>query len=336
MDAVPAPRVDPTPPAGSASTYFDPTPCVHLGERIPGRPCGSTLHRCGYDGATCSRFVKCTGADRVCSQCPHRKTDESGAAARKPFAGPRRVVVPAPPDLKLAPRRRRAVVTVAVGDEGRDLFSATAGHMKAYADRLEADFVVLDWPGHPTWPMSAKFALGRVLDYYDRIAYVDADVLLRPGCVDLFDMCAPDEMGVVDELPYHRMSPQFGREAGYHKFREKMKLQPIKYLPWYFNAGVVVVPRSHKELLLPPPNPIPVSHCGEQDHTNSRLYDTGMKYRLMDRRANWQIWTDHEFRSAPPDAILHWSGAGSARSGRVTSIRHWALRFPVERQADTR
>ena len=43
--------------------------CRHLGERLPGQPCGSTLHRCGYDGITCSRFVPCKDAARVCASC---------------------------------------------------------------------------------------------------------------------------------------------------------------------------------------------------------------------------------------------------------------------------
>lgn len=36
---------------------------------MPGEPCGSTLHRCNLDGAVCSRFTPCRGADRVCRTC---------------------------------------------------------------------------------------------------------------------------------------------------------------------------------------------------------------------------------------------------------------------------
>src|SRR5262249_24540083 len=122
---------------------------------------------------------------------------------------------------------------------------------------------------------------------------------LRPGCVDLFEMCGPTEMGVCDELANQRMNRQFGREKGYQEFRRRMGFMSVPHLPWMFNAGVMVVPRSHAGLLLPPVSPIVPHHCAEQDHTNARLLDSGLPYRLMDRRANWQNWTDHGFQAAP-------------------------------------
>lgn len=46
--------------------------CPLLGEKIPGRPCGSTLHVCGLDRSNCSRYTPCTGAARVCQTCTVR------------------------------------------------------------------------------------------------------------------------------------------------------------------------------------------------------------------------------------------------------------------------
>jgi hypothetical protein len=207
--------------------------------------------------------------------------------------------------------------------------------MEAYARRLGADFVVLDWPGPDGWPMGAKFQIPRALDHYERIIYADADVLFRPGCLDLFALCAPNEMGVVDELPHHRQQPKFGLEASYQTFRRQMGFRDVAALPWYFNAGVMVVPRSHQKLLLPPEAPLAVApkgvgrHCAEQHYVNARLLDSGMPYRLMDRRGNWQTWTDWNFDTAPPDAVLHWSGDGHDRQKRVRSIQATAAKHPV-------
>lgn len=251
-----------------------------------------------------------------------------------PPAAPRSrgLVIPPPPPLSLTPARARALVTVSVGEEGRALLAASRGHMERYAQRVGADLVVLDWPGHPQWPMSAKFGISRVLDHYERIAYVDADILLRPGCVDLFDLCAPDEYGAVDELPWHRAQPRFGREKAYQRFRREMGFRDVKHLPWMLNAGVQVVPRAYRHLLLPPEKPIRPGHCAEQDLVNARVLDGFLegrvKVRLLDRRGNWQNWQDHGFRAAPPDAVLHWSGAGGARPSRAEQIREWAAREP--------
>lgn len=290
--------------------------CEHLGERLPGEPCGSTLRRCNLDGAACSKYTPCRDAARVCQSCTLRP-DPPGF-----------VTVPQPPPLDLQPTRPRALVTVVVGDEARACFASGGPHMARYAERVNADLVVLDWPGAAAWPMSAKFAIGRVLDHYERIAHVDADVLLRPAAVNLFDLCAADELGIADELPHHRLNPAFGRELAYQRFRATMGFARVPHLPWYGNAGVMVVPRSHQALLMPPARPLPVGHCSEQDHTNAVLLDSGTPYRLIDRRGNWQSWTDHGFRAAPPDAVLHWSGAGKDRVSRAEQMRKWAARFP--------
>ncbi len=43
--------------------------CAHLGDRIPGQPCGSTLHKCLKFDEVTTRFVKCVGATRLCAGC---------------------------------------------------------------------------------------------------------------------------------------------------------------------------------------------------------------------------------------------------------------------------
>ncbi|HEY1189190.1 MAG TPA: hypothetical protein VGE74_16170 [Gemmata sp.] len=326
-------------PAPSPLASARPLPCEHEGDVVePCRTCAGEARHV----RECDRHGRCTRTDAgkgvaVCAACPDYAPDPAllprrpvAALAPRPAdrpvlpARPGWLVVPQPPALPLTPTRARALVTVVVGAEAQRCFAASGPLMRRYAERVGADVVVLDWPGHPSWPMSSKFAIARALDHYERIAYVDADVLLRPGCVDLFAMCAPHEFGLCDELPWHRMSPRFGREAAYRKFRADMGFNHVPHLPWMANAGVMIVPRSHRELLLPPVGPMPVAHCAEQDHTNARLLDSGLPYRLLDRRCNWQNWTDPGFRAAPPDAVLHWSGAGGSRRDRAAEMERVA------------
>lgn len=233
------------------------------------------------------------------------------------------LTVPQPPPLNLSRTSDIALVTVAVGPEAAAMLAITEPYMRDYARRVAADFVKLDWPGHPAWPMSAKFGIARALDHYHCIAYVDADVLLRPGCVNLFTQCKPWEMGVVDALPFHRQNPKSTAEANHHEFRRSMGF-PAVDLPWYFNAGVMVVPKSHRELLLPPMTPMPNGFCSEQDHTNARLLDSGLPYKLLDRRCNWLWWTGLD--DAPPDAVLHFAGL---RFQRIKEMAKWAAAWPI-------
>lgn len=300
--------------------------CIHLGE-----PTGELVECPTCSGRTvklklriCAVHVRCTEAKQVegvacCVGCREKSLS---------------VVVPQPPALDLSPQSRTALVTVVVGPKATAMHEVTGPYMRHYARRLGIDYVVLDWPGHSSWPLSSKFGIARTLDHYERIAYVDADVLLRPDCLNLFNQCHPWEVGVVDELPWHRSMPQHKREPQYQAFRKAMGFADVP-LPWYFNAGVMVIPQSAKELFLPPVGPIPVAHCAEQDHSNAKLLESDHPYRLLDRRCNWQRWTDSGFVAAPPEAVLHFSGG---HWDRAKEIARWIENYenaavPASRQS---
>lgn len=241
------------------------------------------------------------------------------------------VLVPEPPLLHLSPRSDKAIVTVAVGDEAIANLAITRPYMEAYAERVGADLVVLDWPGHPQWTMSCKYAIPRVFDHYERIAWVDADVLLRPGCLNLFEQCEPDEYGFCDELWLHKRVHGHERvENDYYQWRARSGLPPLK-IRWYLNGGVIVAPRSHRQILTASSEPMWPGFLVDQEWQMTQLLQTRLPYKIMDRRANWQWWSDKGFREAPADAVLHFSGL---TQGRTAEIARWASRFPLDAAAD--
>lgn len=67
--------------------------CAHLGERVPGQPCGSQLMRCKLHGGTTTRFNKCSHADRHCPTCEDNttraKTTVAAPAAPAPAFAPK-------------------------------------------------------------------------------------------------------------------------------------------------------------------------------------------------------------------------------------------------------
>lgn len=302
-------------------------PCVHEGAVIEWcKSCGPSEERHVRD---CDVHERCTRstvgpAVRGCDRCPDYAAGADGGADSPHSSG--RVSIPEPPRLDLRPTSRTAVVTVAVGEVGRELLAASGPAMARFARRVGADFVVLDWPGHPAWPMSAKFAIPRALDHYERIVYADADVLFRPGCVNPFDLCGPTEFGACDELPWQLLDPyrRHGVLTNYERTRRETGLAAEAVPPWYFNLGVYVASAEHRPLLDAPTVPVRPYHCGEQDLINARVLAAGTPVRLLDRRANWQNWTDAGFRHAPADAVLHWSGGGHDRTRRVADMRERA------------
>lgn len=284
------------------------------------------VYECSLHG-TCTLADAGQGVTACCQTCP----DKTPTPARNVNW----LIVPPAPRLELQPVLKRAVVTIAAGAEAEALHAISGPLMAAYADRIGADFRVLDWPGHPLWPMSSKYAIPRALDdhLYERIVYLDADVLVPPGAVDLLKLCEPDEFGAFDELPFIRRQPQFHQEASAQQYRDAMKFPRVETLPFYFNCGVMVASRQHRDYLEAPTAPMPIGHCSEQHHTNAVLLDAYLagltKIKALDRRANWQNWTP-DFDQAPPDALRHYSSGGPRRKRRIADMREAAAAFTKE------
>lgn len=240
------------------------------------------------------------------------------------------IPIPEPPPLDLTTKHSRAIVTVATGEYGRAMLEISGPLMERYAARVGADFVVSDWPGVESWPMSAKYGAWRALDHYERIVYFDADVILRPAAVNLFDACEPDEVGAFNELEFHKKNPQHRVERHFRSLRELMGF-PHRPVDCYVNCGVVVVPKS-QQCLLSPPAAIPPYHCAEQDLFNARLQagraEGCVKFRNIERKCNWQHWLDHKFKRAPADAVLHFSGMDWEPLVRLDRMRDVANATP--------
>lgn len=259
-----------------------------------------------------------------CRVCGHRKYKCMACAALEPPPLPplegAEVVVPAPPLLTITPKLPRCVVTLALGAEAEAMLAVAEPFFARYAERCGADFHVMrDFRGHPAWPMSAKFGLARYLRRYSHVAYFDADVLTRKGAVDVFALAGGADFAACDTLTHHRLRNN-QVPARYAQFCERYGYAPP--LPFYFNCGVWVArPRAHDALTVPN-HPIIAAHCAEEWCVNARL--GGLDVRCIDRRANWQNWTDPGFREAPADAVLHWSGGGLERIDRAKQMEEVA------------
>lgn len=296
------------------------TRCVFRGERLPGQPCGSPLIRCLFDGVTASTIGDCSEAKRSCQSCPHFQA----TAVQSGF-----VRVPQPPPINLAPTRRHALVTVATGQRAADLFAVSGPLMRAYANRHDLDFVVLDWPGPDGWPMGSKFQIPQTLYYYERIIYVDADVILREAVPNLLHRVDRGRIGLWSDLA-DVLVVGHGFVGEFLDFRSKVGLphkSPFR-LSHYWNTGVFTADREHATYFTVPKQPIPILHCSEQHWWVSQLIDRQAPVQEMPREFNWQWWADPHFkhRSVPDDAVLHFSGwpATESHESRVQAMKRYA------------
>ncbi|MCY7295433.1 glycosyltransferase family 8 protein [Alteromonas sp. a30] len=92
---------------------------------------------------------------------------------------------------------KKAIFTIAIGNDN-PMYKAALESFKHYAQKVEADLIVTDSPrfdikienpkylAHPAW--SEKCRIGELLEEYDRVLYLDADMLITPDARNVFDV----------------------------------------------------------------------------------------------------------------------------------------------------
>ena len=97
-----------------------------------------------------------------------------------------------------------AVVTVAIGAEFREIAALTHPFMEGYASRIGADFVSLHRQAEN--PYLEKLRLGDYLGLYERVLFLDTDVIVRLDCPDLFQLVPADCFGAWLAHLIHRIA----------------------------------------------------------------------------------------------------------------------------------
>ncbi len=172
-----------------------------------------------------------------------------------------------------------AIVTLVTGPEWANLAEITLPSQREYAERLGVDFIVLkqrafSHPGYDKWQIAELF------DRYARLIYIDADIIIRPDCPDLFALVLPECVGGENEL---QSFPE--RAQHLSRFSEQLGLVPIS-CPFYLNAGLFVVSNNHRSLFRTPelvPKGIPRA---EQSHFNYRLISERVPIRILSPEFN--------------------------------------------------
>lgn len=141
----------------------------------------------------------------------------------------------------------RAVVTASVGDAFTELGRVTQPLMETYARRCGADFVVIDKPalaGRFGLPARyEKFQLFDLLDQYERVLFLDNDILVSPDAPDVFLHVPVEAFAAASETGFSRAALDI-----------ELTQQVLGALPWrmpYFNTGVMVASAVHRPLFDP-------------------------------------------------------------------------------------
>lgn len=106
---------------------------------------------------------------------------------------------------------KKAIFTLAIGDN--PMYKAAVESFRLYAEKVGADLIVSDelhykinikdpkYSASPAWP--EKLYTAELLEKYDRVLYLDADIMVTPWARDIFEEYQDlDTVYMFDEGPY--------------------------------------------------------------------------------------------------------------------------------------
>jgi hypothetical protein len=205
----------------------------------------------------------------------------------------------------------RAVMTIASGPQVGEIASLTTPRLAAYARRLDADFISLNLPSQ--FPHFEKFRLYDFLAMYDRMVFLDIDVIVNDSCPDLFALVSEEQFGAW-------LASRHTRAFEPNIADVQQKLGDIGWSGDYFNSGVMVVSRAHRQVFARPFE----YYDGYADQTliNYRVQRAGLP--IFD--LGWRL--NHTGRVELPQErftshIIHYAGGGHTPGmDRAEQIRH--------------
>ena len=195
-----------------------------------------------------------------------------------------------------------AIVTLCVGRLYEMIGSISHPLMKSYADRIGAAFIVhRDFGSHEIGPYMKLELMHALLKEFDRVAFLDTDILIRADAPNVFDIVPDDSLGLFDEGSVIERSQAWAEvfaKLGY-------PVNPMAQLgegPVYYNTGVLVASGKHRGLFIPAA--MEVDAFAEQSFLNFRLWDRKAKVFNLPYRFNrihavgeltGEVWDDSYF-----------------------------------------
>ena len=188
------------------------------------------------------------------------------------------------------------VVTVCIGNAADGLEAQSIPAMRAYAARCDADFRVIRSVGDCQHPKYAVMQIHDLFKDYERILYLDADVMVRPNAPDIFASHPAGKFYARNEAEWMPRSWCVG-------FLDQMNAKcgtSLVYDGIHFNGGVQLADRAHRELYRMPPWDVT-----KKENTFYDAHIVKNQPWFNHRRALLEIpfaWLDEEWNAVMGDA----------------------------------
>lgn len=181
---------------------------------------------------------------------------------------------------------KHLVATLCYGPTGAAMAALSMDLMRDYARRVGADFFVLSEVSGEPPPLDdmkrihASLALAmldkmrflrQALKEYDRILWVDLDILVRPDAPDLFALVPGTHLAMADECATGNDWQVWFCHQHMVETCQQERLPIPDTKGRYFNCGLMLIPSGSDWLFAPRINPVSHPWC-EQSLVNVRLF----------------------------------------------------------------
>ena len=196
---------------------------------------------------------------------------------------------------------KTAVVTICSGSFFERLAVITHPTIEAYARRIGAEFIVWrDFAGH-TMPHYQKLELGKLLNDYDRVLFLDTDILVRDDTPDLFQLVPEDSLGMLEESKF------VDRKVDTIQFMMAVGHDARTWDGKYYNSGVMVLSKRHQPLFVQPATEW--DHFKEQTFLNLMIARVKPKIFSLPYRFNRMYFMDWLYGEDRCDCyLIHYAG----------------------------
>lgn len=202
--------------------------------------------------------------------------------------------------------KKRAVVTLCIGKRYEAIARVTHATLRAYARRCSADFLVLSRrQGEQVF--FEKLRIRSLLNDYERVLYLDTDIIVRADAPDLFARVGEDELAMYPEGDF---APE--RRDGMIAYLTRLD---VPYLLWngkYYNTGVILASAQHRDIFIMPEDELVERFTGpfmEQDYVNLMILLRQPKMAELDYRFNRMFFIETSAREHRLDSyFVHYAG----------------------------
>jgi hypothetical protein len=206
--------------------------------------------------------------------------------------------------------KKFALLTLTIGDHYQNLSKITYPTLKRYAEKIGADFIpITEQKISQTTPHWEKFQILDYLNKYERIIYVDTDILIRKNCPNLFEIVPESKLGIYNECPFVP-----GRDYAILKASEDYGSKDFKWDGKYYNTGVMVISRCHRSLFRKPEKEI--SNFYEQSYLNLQIQSLKVPVFEIDYKFNRMHCVDKiTGKDRFESYIIHYAGVNYSSAG---------------------